>query len=102
MDGVGTLVLGQNFTLVLGCASDESEILALDESPHSIHRAGEGSAPLNKMFPEYSIQISTPDMFTPPEDLLSRTDHSWHGAAIMWHTSLDSNITGQQMQDLQV
>ena len=29
-------------------AKDESEILAEDESPHSIHRAGEGSAiPVN-------------------------------------------------------
>ena len=30
--------------MVLIYASDESEILAEDESPHSIHRAGEGSA----------------------------------------------------------
>ena len=39
------------------------------------------------------MQISTPDMFTPPEDLLNSSDHIWHGAAIMWHTSLNSHIT---------
>ena len=46
---------------------------------------------MNKMLINYSIQISTPDMFTPPEDLLSRPDHPWHGAAIMWHSSLNSS-----------
>ena len=44
------------------------------------------------MFHEYSIQISTPDMSTPPEDTLSRADQVWHGVAILWHTSLDSNL----------
>ena len=48
---------------------------------------------MNKIFSEYSIQISTPDMFTPPEDLLTRTDHTWHGAAIMWHANLDSYVS---------
>ena len=47
---------------------------------------------LNQIYPDYSILIATPDMFTPPEDLLGRTDHTWHGAAIMWHTSLDANV----------
>ena len=32
-------------------------------------------------------------MFTPPEDILNCAEHVWHGAAIMWHTSLDSEIT---------
>ena len=32
-------------------------------------------------------------MYTPPEDLLCSTDHTWHGSGIMWHTSLDSSIT---------
>ena len=41
---------------------------------------------------EYSIQISTPDQFTPPEDRLGRSDHTWHGAAILWHGSIDPNI----------
>ena len=48
---------------------------------------------MNQLFHDYSIHISTPDMFTPPEDLLCNIDHSWHGSAIMWHASLDSNIT---------
>ena len=43
---------------------------------------------MNKLFPDYSIQISTPDMFTPPEDLLCSTDHTWHGTAIAWHRDL--------------
>ena len=48
---------------------------------------------MNKMFPDYSIQISTPDMFTPPEDKLGSSDHTWHGSAVMWHASLNSNVT---------
>ena len=44
------------------------------------------------MFHEYNIQISTPDMFTPPEDTLGSADHTWHGVAILWHTSLDSSL----------
>ena len=48
---------------------------------------------LDKLYPEYSIQISTPDMFTPAEDLLGRSDQLWHGAGIMWHSSLSSNTS---------
>ena len=48
---------------------------------------------MNSIFEDYSIQISTPDMFTPPEDLLHHTGHTWHGAAIMWHSSLDSQVS---------
>ena len=44
------------------------------------------------MFEHYSVQISTPDQFTPPEDRLSGADHTWHGAAIIWHESLNSSI----------
>ena len=47
---------------------------------------------MNEKLQEYSIQISTPDQFTPPEDRLGRADHTWHGAAIIWHESLDANI----------
>ena len=47
---------------------------------------------MNNMFINYSLQISTPDQFTPPEDRLSTPDHTWHGAAIMWHESLNSNV----------
>ena len=45
------------------------------------------------MFSDYSLHISTPDMFKPPEDLLSNSDHTWHGSAIMWHASLVSGVT---------
>ena len=47
---------------------------------------------MNTKFENYSIQISTPDQFTPPEDRLRKSDHTWHGAAIMWHESLNSNV----------
>ena len=47
---------------------------------------------MSKMFPNYNIQISSPDMFTAPEDLLCTADHAWHGSAIMWHSSLDSHV----------
>ena len=47
---------------------------------------------MNARLSEYSIQISTPDQFTPVEDSLGCSSHTWHGAAIMWHDSLDSNI----------
>ena len=48
---------------------------------------------LNKKYPDYNVQISSPDMFTPAEDLLCNADHTWHGSAIMWHTSLDSSVS---------
>ena len=47
---------------------------------------------MNNKFINYSLQISTPDQYTPPEDRLSTPDHTWHGAAIMWHESLNSNV----------
>ena len=47
---------------------------------------------LNEIFADYSLQICTPDQFTNPEDRLSNPDHTWHGAAVMWHKSLNSNI----------
>ena len=31
-------------------------------------------------------------MFTHPEDMLSTPSHTWHGSAVMWHESLESNI----------
>ena len=43
---------------------------------------------LNSIFQDYSVQISTPDQFTLPEDKLSSPEHTWHGAAILWHKSL--------------
>ena len=47
---------------------------------------------MNKIFSEYNIQISSPDMFTPTEDILGYTNHTWHGSAVMWHSSLDSSV----------
>ena len=47
---------------------------------------------MNAKFKDYCVQISTPDQFTLPEDKLSSYDHTWHGAAIVWHESLNSNI----------
>ena len=47
---------------------------------------------MNKKFPSYSVQISTPDQLTPPEDRLSNPDHTWHGAAVLWHESLNSSV----------
>ena len=43
-------------------------------------------------FNKYSVQISTPDQFTHPEDKLGSPDHTWHGTAIMWHESLNSSV----------
>ena len=47
---------------------------------------------LNDKFQHYSVQIATPDQFIHPEDRIARSDHTWHGAAIMWHESLNSNV----------
>ena len=44
------------------------------------------------MLQEYSIQISTPDQFIPIEDKISSTAHTWHGAGILWHESMNSSI----------
>ena len=44
------------------------------------------------MFQDYSVQISTPDQFTLPEDRIACSDHTWHGAGVMWHAALDSNV----------
>ena len=48
---------------------------------------------INLRLQEYTIQISTPDQFTPPEDKLCSSGHTWHGAAIVWHASLNSYVT---------
>ena len=47
---------------------------------------------LNSMLQEYSIQISTPDQFIPIEDRMSSTAHTWHGAGILWHESVNSSV----------
>ena len=47
---------------------------------------------LNSLFTDYTVQIATPDQFTPTEDRLSSHDHTWHGVALLWHESLNSEI----------
>ena len=48
---------------------------------------------MDSKFQDYSVQISTPDQFTPTEDRLSNIEHTWHGAAVMWHESLNSSVS---------
>ena len=43
--------------------------------------------------PDYSFQISTPDLFTHPEDKLGQPGLNWHGVGIAWHDSLKSCVT---------
>ena len=47
---------------------------------------------INEKLNQYSIQVATPDQFVNPEDKLGNPDHTWHGAAIMWHETLNSDI----------
>ena len=47
---------------------------------------------LNSKFQDYSIRISTPDEFTPVEDSLGLNSHTWHGAGIMLHDSVHSDV----------
>ena len=47
---------------------------------------------MNNKFQEYSVQISTPDQYTPIEDSLGSNNHTWHGTGIMWHGSLNSDV----------
>ena len=55
VDGVGTLVHCQNFTLVLGCVSDQSE----REFPlHPWDRWGECPTPKNEVNPDLDIIYS--------------------------------------------
>ena len=48
---------------------------------------------LSSKIKDYTAQISTPDQFIPTEDMLNSVSHTWHGAAIMWHSSLNSNVS---------
>ena len=47
---------------------------------------------MSNKFQDYSVQISTPDQYTPIEDSLGSSNHTWHGAGIMWHVSLNSDV----------
>ena len=49
-------------------------------------------ANLNSVFPTYSVQISTPDQFTPVEDNLGISEHVWHGSALLWHESMGASV----------
>ena len=51
---------------------------------------------MNTMIPDYTVQISTPDQFTHPEDKIEHPGHTWHGAAILWHESLNSHTSSIQ------
>ena len=66
----------------------QPKILFLQEIWVSYH----AEASLNSIMQDYSIQISTPDQYIPVEDKLSNNDHTWHGAAVLWHDSLNSHI----------
>ena len=48
---------------------------------------------LNSFHPEYTFEISTPDMFQHPEDLLNKPGHVWHGVAIGWKKTITGSIT---------
>ena len=48
---------------------------------------------INNYFNDYQLKISTPNMFQPSEELLSKSGPTWHGAAVGWHNSINTNIT---------
>ena len=48
---------------------------------------------VNEELLNYSIRLSTPDMFTNNEEKMLTPGQVWHGVAIGWHTSLDSYVT---------
>ena len=48
---------------------------------------------LESFHPDYSFCISTPDMFSNPEDLLLRQAHVWHGVAVGWRNDIAASIT---------
>ena len=54
--------------------------------PYSDHKT------LDKLHPEYSFKISTPDMFQHPEDLLVARGHVWHGVAVGWRSDMSACV----------
>ena len=48
---------------------------------------------INDYFHDYIFKIATPDMFTHNEDKLLQGGPIWHGAAIGWHTDINSRVT---------
>ena len=51
---------------------------------------------LNQLHPDYTFEISTPDMFTHPEDLLVKPAHVWHGVAVGWRSDIGASIAPLQ------
>ena len=43
-------------------------------------------------FKSYNFHTTSSDMFLPAEDLLLQSGPTWHGAAIGWHSSVNTNI----------
>ena len=48
---------------------------------------------INRLYPDYNFKISTPDMFSYPEDTAGQREQNWHGSSVAWHCSLDSYVT---------
>ena len=48
---------------------------------------------LSQDFPSYHFHVATPDIFDHSEESILLPSHTWHGAAIAWHNSLQSLIT---------
>ena len=44
-------------------------------------------------YPGYHFHVATPDIFDPAEDSILLSSHTWHGAAIAWHNTLQSLVT---------
>ena len=56
--------------------------------PH--HKACEK---LSADFPRFKFLTTSSDMFCPPEDLVLHSGPVWHGTALGWPSSLESNTT---------
>ena len=48
---------------------------------------------LAKDFPFLNFNVSTPDMFSNPEDQILHQGPVWHGAAIAWHDDINDRVT---------
>ena len=44
-------------------------------------------------FPTYKFLTTSSDMFSSPEDLILQSGPTWHGTALGWSSSIDTNIT---------
>ena len=48
---------------------------------------------MSRDFPCMTFMTTSSDMFTPPEDLILQSGATWHGTALGWPSSLDTNMT---------